>query len=114
MTKEEAIEILEKEKAYMLSHGGDRQASALLMSIEALSAEPCEDVISRQAVLDYIYNDLGLGDEENGKDVERQTELESSYKYIKSLPSVTPQQKTGRWIPQGNYDEWQLLHGETI
>lgn len=46
-------------------------------------------LISRQAVLDYIYNDLGLGDEENGKDIERQMELKRAYKYIKSLPPVT-------------------------
>jgi len=61
-----------------------------------VEAEPCEDTISRQAALDYIYNDLGLGDEENGKDLERQMELEDSYKYIKSLPPVTPKH---RWIP---------------
>jgi len=61
-----------------------------------VEAEPCEDTINRQAALDYIYNDLGLGDEENGKDLERQMELEDSYKYIKSLPPVTPKH---RWIP---------------
>lgn len=58
--------------------------------VKALEQERCEDTVSRQAVLDYIYNDLGLGDEENGKDVKRQMELERSYKYVKSLPSVTP------------------------
>jgi hypothetical protein len=58
-------------------------------TIKALEQEPCEDAVSREAVLDYVYNDLGLGDEENGKDVERQMELERSYKYIKSLPPVT-------------------------
>lgn len=61
--------------------------------------EDSEDCVSRQAVLDYIYNDLGLGDEENGKDVERQMELENSYRYVKSLPPVTPAEKAGRWIP---------------
>ena len=48
-----------------------------------------DDCISRQAVLSYIYNDLGLGDEENGADVERQIALEEFYEYIKSLPPVT-------------------------
>lgn len=68
----------------------------------AQEQEPCEDAISRQAVLDYIWNDLGLGDEENGKDVERQMELDSSYRYIKSLSPVNPQPKTGHWIRKTN------------
>lgn len=34
MTKEEVLEVLEKEKQYMLSHGGDRQAKALEMAIK--------------------------------------------------------------------------------
>ena len=66
---------------------------AVNMAIEALEQEPCEDCIRRQAVLDYIYNDLGLGDEENGKDVERHIELERSYRFVKSLPPVSPQPK---------------------
>ena len=69
---------------------------AINMAIKALKQEPCGDTISRQAVLDYIYNDLGLGDEENGKDVERQMELESSYRYVKSLPPVTPKKMEGK------------------
>ena len=56
---------------------------------------PCEDVISRQAVLDWIehFNSDGLGtvfiDYEHGKKFE---------KYIKKIPSVNPI-KTGHWIP---------------
>lgn len=63
-----------------------------------LGQEHCDDAIGRQLVLDYIYNDLGLGDEENGKDIERQMELESFYRYIKSLPPVQPKLKTGYWV----------------
>lgn len=40
MAREEAIEILEKEKAYMIEHGGDRQAEALTSAIKALEQEP--------------------------------------------------------------------------
>ncbi len=76
----------------------------LNMSSVASKVEECEDVISRKAVLDYIYNDLGLGDEENGNDVERQMELAIHYRYVKSLPPVTPQ-KMGRWITQ-----WNIAH----
>ena len=67
------------------------------------SAEPSGDAVSRQAVLSYIYNDLGLGDEENGADIERQKELESSYRYVKSLPPVTLQPKTGHWIEKDDF-----------
>ena len=45
MTREEKIEILEKEKAYMLSHGGDRQAEALDSAIKAIEQEPILDKI---------------------------------------------------------------------
>jgi len=71
----------------------------IIENLEAISKimeqEPCDDAISRSAVLAYIYNNLGLGDEENGNDVERQMELESSYRYVKSLPPVTLKEKTG-------------------
>ena len=39
MTKDETIEILEKEKFYMLRHGGVRQAVALDMAIKLLEQE---------------------------------------------------------------------------
>ena len=79
---------------YARTKGWDEEyTEAVNMAIEALEQEPCEDCIRRQAVLDYIYNDLGLGDEENGKDVERHIELERSYRFVKSLPPVSPQPK---------------------
>ena len=39
MTEAEAIKILEKEKAYMDSHGGDMQSKALDMAINALEKQ---------------------------------------------------------------------------
>ena len=39
MTKDEAKEVLEKEKAYMLGHGGDRQAEALDIAVKALEQQ---------------------------------------------------------------------------
>ena len=46
--------------------------------------EPCEDAISRQAVLDLVADyDLSMGQVVKG---------------IHDLPSVTPQPKMGRWI----------------
>ncbi len=100
MTREEVIARIENHKIVhkMNEPRAIYISEALDMAIKALEREPCEDTVSRQAVLNYIYNDLGLRDEENGKDIERQIELERSYKYVKSLPPVTPQPKIGKWF----------------
>lgn len=37
--KEEAVELLEKEKDYMLGHGGDRQAVALDIAIKTIEQQ---------------------------------------------------------------------------
>ena len=69
-----------------------QQAKA--MAIEALEQQPCEDCISRQAVLSYICNDLEFGDKENGCNLERKIAQEEIYNFIKKMPSVTPKEKT--------------------
>lgn len=64
------------------------------MWAERLEQEPCEDAISRQAVLDgvdrYIYKSQSTGTQD---DFYSFAEL-----VVKQLPSVTPQPKTGHWI----------------
>jgi hypothetical protein len=51
--------------------------------------EPCEDAISRKAMLEYQqYLHGKMPNEENHK----------LWEFIKELPSVTPKQKTGKWI----------------
>ena len=50
MTREEKIELLEKEKAYMLGHGGERQAIALDAAIKALQQESKIKVLDRDEV----------------------------------------------------------------
>jgi hypothetical protein len=65
-------------------------------AIEALSEEPCEDAISRQAVLDTMseLNTISF--------YEAQEDSNECYhelrKAMEQLPSVTPMQKTGQWI----------------
>lgn len=65
-------------------------------AIQALEQEPCEDAISRQAVLDLIehYNSDGLGSVFYG--------YEEGVKFanaVNKLSSVNPQEpKTGHWI----------------
>lgn len=69
MTKEEKIELLEKEKAYMLGHGGDRQAEALDSAIKAMKQEielfksgllkDCESCKAKQdSILDKITTEI--------------------------------------------------------
>ena len=108
MTREEAIKLFRKD-IECLSH--DKCSDCILeeacdpmktppdseyieaygMAIEALSAEPCEDAISRQAVLEAIMTNCIWENEYN---------LTSSRikKAVESLPPVTPKPKTGHWI----------------
>lgn len=56
---------------------------ALDTAINVLEKEPCEDCISRQAVIDMM--NYGI--------------LEDN---IRKLPPVTPKEKTGKWIEDAN------------
>ncbi len=54
------------------------------LALEALQKEPCDDVVSRQAVIDKMK--------------ERDEELSClTVKDVRELSSVNPQQKMGRW-----------------
>ena len=54
--------------------------------------EPCEDCVSRDAVLEALY------DHEYKKDIRKD---------IEALPSVQPKQRTGRWIKHSdNVGNW--------
>ena len=83
MTREEIIRNL---KYTMKKHKNDTvntfetNISAMCKDIlDYLQQEPCDDCISRQAVIDMM--NYGI--------------LEDN---IKELPSVTPKEKTGKWI----------------
>ena len=85
MTREEAKNIISqmiKDEEGFLS---DNTVEAHKMAIKALEQEPCEDAISRQAVLDLVNADW---------------KYEGLEEPINSLPPVNPQKpKTGHWIP---------------
>ena len=84
MTRKEAIQVLRDWDGYFIGHSSDDVNGALNMAIKALEQEPCDDAISRQAVLDLVADyDLSMG---------------QVVKAIHALPSVTPQPRTGRWI----------------
>ena len=81
MTREEAIEHLKRADTTVGQTTKTRTAEALEMAIKALEQEPCEDCISRQAVLgkaiDYGSNTYLI-----------------PVNSVKALPPVTPQSKT--------------------
>ena len=68
-------------------------------TLKALKQEPCDDAISRHAVLEMAY-DMSEIDGEHFTEQCMVVDIEG----IKKLPSVTPQQKIGQWI-KGRYKD---------
>lgn len=67
---------------------GDESAP-YCFEITSIKQESCEDCVSRKAMLDYQqYLHGKMSNEENHK----------LWEFINNLPSVTPVQKTGKWI----------------
>ena len=68
---------------------------ALDMAIKALSAEPCEDAISRAEAMTEIMMFAGnvKPDEEN-----IYIKVSDAVQLLRELPPVTPKQKMGCWI----------------
>ena len=90
MTRKEAIKKIKKviEESVIF----EDELEAFDMAIKALEQEPCDDCISRQAVLDMMQMRI------SGKEL---------YKAIYDLPSVSPQQKMGQWIEHfDNTGKW--------
>ena len=97
MAREEAVLVLDHARPQTAEI--DRQFyddedlnNALDMGIEAIKQEPCEDAISREAILleiDKIKDNYGG--------------LLDVAMFIRGLPPVNPQPKTGHWIDTDNY-----------
>ena len=106
MTKEEATEKLNRcrEILEITSHMDDQNRKAFDMAIKALEQEPCDDCISRHAVLETIDNRI----EQIKKDANEINKYYSHLSFaegvhdgycrlkcdLRILPSVTPQPKT--------------------
>ena len=94
MTRVEAIKVLNMVKAYGVAD------EAKKMAIKALSSEPCEDCISREAV----YQTINFWEMRNSLHYFIPKELNEFSSMIKDLPSVQPKPKTGNWIDREVYD----------
>ena len=94
MTREEAIEILQGAIKKPNTKDG-YLGQAFDMAIEALEQQPCEDCISRQAVIDAVHKEFDecLVWDESGETTANEVE-----QILEGLPSVTPQPKAGEWM----------------
>ena len=102
MTRKEAKAILENDIVGGHVEGNARFMDAFWMAVDALSQEPCDDVVSRQAVLNAIEREdkwLLAAKGHNGL-----TEIAFSglKARVDALPSVT--HKSGKWIVDGSVD----------
>ena len=62
------------------------------MVIKALEQEPCDDSISRQAVIEWLKD----------KDIiKTKNQEENARRELAELPSVEPERKNGKWIDKG-------------
>lgn len=94
MTNEFAIKVLNELRSYgdkFANIGFDRK-EALDMAINALEQQPCEDAISREAVLDEIDKYIKKAQSTGIKD----DFISFEELVVKQLPSVTPK---AEWIP---------------
>ena len=87
MNKAKAIHELEDAKDGYTEYLSN---DAIDMAIEALKAEPCEDAVSRQAVIDLLKEMRKDGNMVpwEGKNV---------FARIRKLPSVQPEPNEGHW-----------------
>lgn len=86
MTNEEAIEILNNWSPWQEIGDYDRFRDALDMSIKALEQQPCEDCISRQAVLDGLAS---IAKAKAKSDAQKSLMGRVMF-FTEQLPSVTP------------------------
>ena len=93
MTRKEAKAILENDIVGGHVEGNARFMDAFWMAVDALSQEPRDDVISRDAVLSAICDYVAF---EEYEDKSHTFTIRPLTKRIKQLPSVT--QKSGKWI----------------
>ena len=84
MTNEETIKSLKKLKSF---HNGS-YGTAIDEAIQALEQQPCEDAVSRQALIDKLETPMNWTDSE--AEIQEQRDYEGFIELVKSMPSVTP------------------------
>lgn len=90
MTREKAIKLLVNATYSDEWQGNEDLTTARNMAIKALEQEPCDDAVSRQAVLEMAY-DMSEIDGEHFTEPCMVVDVED----IQNLPSVSPQEQIG-------------------
>lgn len=99
MTREEAIRELKRFSGTTQLKLSANFWNALGKAINALEQQPCDDAISRKWVLDVVNNFV----------FDTETDRNRIIHIIRdTAPSVTPKQKTGKWIYDENGMDWNL------
>jgi hypothetical protein len=75
----------------------------VLEHLEEIEHEPSEDAISRQAVIDRIRESIETYHNQYTTDMLNMWGLFTQF--IKEMPPVTPQPKTGHWIKKDGYSD---------
>lgn len=93
MTNLEAADLLDNLIGMVFDNHDSDYDEALSKGRDILKSEPCEDCISREAILNSICDYIC------GKDIRCVNKhICRMKKMINDLPSVYPKPKTGRWI----------------
>ena len=102
MTREEAVKWL---KTFKGNTGMTELSQAFDVAIAALSAEPCYDAISRQAMHIALEKWIIYGE------YKYSNATKYLYDRIDRLPSVNPQEpKTGHWIENDIQEHVELVY----
>lgn len=104
MTREEAIEVIKAYKDKLTNSASnqlDRDIEAFDMAIKALKQKPCDDAISRQALL----RKMNTKTHEYGNGLGFRTEW---IMLINSMPTILPKRKQGEWIEEFNDMEGEV------
>lgn len=119
MTREERIDWLCRLRSWvvapplMTAEQKSKFIEALTETIKAMQIEPCEDAISRQAVLSEIEavcfsKRWSKFRADNGSNGERDYLIN----YIKQMPPVQTEPKTGHWSHDGSHWENRFICSE--
>ena len=69
-----------------------------------ISAEPCEDCISRRAAIEYFMTNTNWHDEDGDEIDDADEKRKLLEDYFSGVPSVTPARKKGEWEVAIGYD----------
>ena len=95
-----------KEKCAYCPHCDNCDVDDETLEIKALEQQPCDDVIRREDAINLVHDLAQPCDDSYDWDISADDMIDG----IKDLPSVTPQQKIGKWIDDGWYAEGHSEH----